>query len=55
MQEPIMFGNLLIVDYYYKDPIDPDHLIPVHTENSEWFVDKYESTVILKDGQTIQQ
>ena len=32
--------------------IDPDVIIPVHTENPQWFGEKFENSVLLKDGQT---
>jgi len=32
------------------DEIDPDYIIPVHTENPEWFVGNFENVVVLRDG-----
>ncbi|WP_253910331.1 MBL fold metallo-hydrolase RNA specificity domain-containing protein [Thermococcus sp. 101 C5] len=33
------------------DEIDPDYIIPVHTESREWFKENWEEkTVILKNG-----
>jgi len=33
--------------------IDPDVIIPVHTENPQWFGEKFENAILLKDGQTL--
>ncbi len=33
------------------DQIDPDVVIPIHTENKQWFMDNYDNVVDLKDGQ----
>jgi len=35
------------------DTVDPDILIPVHTENPEWFLKEFQSTKILKNGDTM--
>jgi ribonuclease J len=32
------------------EKIDPDVVIPVHTENPDWFVENFENAVVLKDG-----
>ncbi|MFX0025733.1 MAG: MBL fold metallo-hydrolase [Candidatus Hermodarchaeota archaeon] len=32
--------------------IDPDVIIPVHTENPQWFGEKFENAVLLRDDQT---
>ena len=34
------------------DAVDPDVLIPVHTENSAWFKEKWEQTRLVKNGET---
>ncbi|MFX0028398.1 MAG: MBL fold metallo-hydrolase [Candidatus Hermodarchaeota archaeon] len=34
------------------DTIDPEIIIPVHTDNPEWFKETYENAVMLEDGQT---
>ncbi len=34
------------------ETIDPDVIIPVHTQNPEWFANNFYNTVLLKDGQT---
>ncbi|MFX0083705.1 MAG: MBL fold metallo-hydrolase [Candidatus Hodarchaeota archaeon] len=34
------------------DTINPDIIIPVHTDNPKWFEDNFENTVLLDDGQT---
>ena len=31
--------------------IDPDYLIPVHTENPAWFKDNYDNAVLLQEGE----
>ncbi|AGK61333.1 putative hydrolase of the metallo-beta-lactamase superfamily [Archaeoglobus sulfaticallidus PM70-1] len=36
------------------EQIDPDVIIPVHTENSVWFEENFENVVVLKDGETIE-
>ncbi len=36
------------------DTIDPDIIIPVHTENPAWFADKWENTRIVRDGGRIE-
>ncbi|MCJ7445495.1 MAG: ribonuclease J [Methanotrichaceae archaeon] len=33
------------------DQIDPDHLVPVHTETREWFVDNFENARLVEEGQ----
>lgn len=34
------------------DQVDPDVIIPIHTENKQWFMDNYDNVVDLKDGQS---
>ena len=36
------------------DTIDPDIIIPVHTENPAWFADKWENTRIVRDGERFE-
>jgi ribonuclease J len=36
---------------YVIDAIDPDVLIPVHTENNAWFEERWEKTKIVKNGE----
>jgi ribonuclease J len=36
------------------EKIDPDVVIPVHTENPGWFVEKFENAVVMRDGETIE-
>ena len=31
------------------ETIDPDVIIPVHTENPEWFRDNFDNTILLQD------
>ena len=33
------------------ETIDPDYIIPVHTENPQWFKENFENTVLLKIGE----
>jgi len=33
------------------ETIDPDVIIPVHTDNPEWFAENFDKTFLLKDGQ----
>ena len=33
------------------DTIDPDYIIPVHTENPAWFKENYDNTVLLQEGE----
>lgn len=35
------------------DHIDPDHLIPIHTEAKWWFKGQFEQVIDLKDGESI--
>jgi ribonuclease J len=34
------------------DKVDPEILIPVHTDNPDWFKENFENAVLLEDGQT---
>ncbi|MFN3383366.1 MAG: MBL fold metallo-hydrolase RNA specificity domain-containing protein, partial [Archaeoglobaceae archaeon] len=34
------------------EEIEPDHIIPVHTENADWFISNFENTVSIKCGET---
>lgn len=37
------------------DKIDPEIIIPVHTENLEWFKERYENKAkILKKGEKLE-
>ncbi len=36
------------------DTIDPEVLIPVHTENPDWFKNSFDNTVILQNGEKYQ-
>lgn len=36
------------------ESIDPDVIIPVHTENPAWFVENFENVKVLKDGESIE-
>lgn len=36
------------------DIIDPDIIIPVHTDNPKWFEETFENTRLIKEGQTFQ-
>ncbi|MHA1194959.1 MAG: MBL fold metallo-hydrolase RNA specificity domain-containing protein [Promethearchaeota archaeon] len=33
--------------------IDPDHIIPVHTENPKWFEDNFNNVILPKEGKKI--
>lgn len=35
------------------DTIDPEVIIPVHTEHPQWFEDNFENAVLLKNGQKL--
>jgi ribonuclease J len=35
------------------EQIDPDVIVPVHTENQGWFVESFENVKMLKDGQSV--
>jgi len=35
------------------DTIDPDIIIPVHTDNPQWFKENFDNTFLVKDGETI--
>jgi ribonuclease J len=32
------------------DQIDPDNIIPIHTGNRDWFKQRFEKTITIKDG-----
>jgi len=36
------------------DTIDPEVIIPIHTENPAWFAEKWENTRIVHDGERIE-
>jgi ribonuclease J len=36
------------------DSIDPEVIVPVHTENPAWFAEKWENTRIVKDGGQVE-
>ena len=36
------------------EKIDPDYVIPVHTENPAWFVERFENAVVVRDGETVE-
>ena len=36
------------------DIVEPDYIIPVHTENPEWFRRNFENAVILNDGDSFE-
>ncbi|RUM33142.1 MAG: ribonuclease J [Archaeoglobus sp.] len=36
------------------EQVDPDVIIPVHTENPEWFVENFENVVVLGDGENLE-
>jgi ribonuclease J len=36
------------------EKIDPDVVIPVHTENPGWFVEMFENAVVMRDGETFE-
>ncbi|GAG95504.1 unnamed protein product [marine sediment metagenome] len=33
--------------------IDPDYIIPVHTENPNWFKEHFDNTLLIKMGKKI--
>ncbi|MFX1411413.1 MAG: MBL fold metallo-hydrolase RNA specificity domain-containing protein [Promethearchaeota archaeon] len=35
------------------ETIDPDIIIPVHTDNPQWFKENFDNTFLVKDGETI--
>jgi ribonuclease J len=35
------------------EEIDPDRIIPVHTENPQWFAENFEKAVVMRDGETV--
>ena len=35
------------------DTIDPDYIIPVHTENRIWFKDNFSNVILLKEGEKV--
>jgi len=36
------------------DQVDPDVIVPVHTENPAWFAEKWENTRVMKDGERFE-
>jgi len=36
------------------DQIDPEVIVPVHTENPAWFAEKWENTRVVKDGERVE-
>jgi ribonuclease J len=36
------------------DQIDPDRIIPIHTEAREWFADRFEDVVLAEEGVGIE-
>ncbi len=36
------------------EKIDPDLIIPVHTENPTWFAENFEKAVVMRDGETFK-
>jgi ribonuclease J len=34
---------------WVKDQIDPEHIVPVHTEAREWFADKFENVMLAEE------
>jgi len=36
------------------DKVDPDFIIPVHTEDSEWFKKRFDNTIIPEEGKPIK-
>lgn len=36
------------------DQIDPDHIVPVHTEARGWFMESFEKTTLVDEGETLR-
>lgn len=36
------------------DQVDPEIIVPVHTENPQWFAERWENTRIVKDGERVE-
>lgn len=36
------------------DQIDPDRIVPIHTESREWFADRFENVVLAEEGVPIE-
>jgi ribonuclease J len=36
------------------DQIDPDRIVPIHTESREWFADRFEDVVLVEEGAAIE-
>jgi ribonuclease J len=34
------------------DQIDPDRIVPVHTEGRDWFAANFENVILVNEGQT---
>jgi mRNA degradation ribonuclease J1/J2 len=32
------------------DQIDPDHIIPIHTDSRDWFARSFENMVLVEEG-----
>ncbi len=36
------------------EKVDPDVVIPVHTENPQWFAENFERAVVMRNGETVE-
>jgi ribonuclease J len=32
------------------DQVDPDYLVPIHTESRDWFVKNFENVILVDEG-----
>jgi mRNA degradation ribonuclease J1/J2 len=36
------------------DQIDPDHIVPIHTEARDWFAKSFENVVLVEEGRSYE-
>jgi ribonuclease J len=36
------------------EQIDPDHIIPIHTEARGWFAESFENVVLIEEGRSYE-
>jgi mRNA degradation ribonuclease J1/J2 len=36
------------------DQIDPDHIVPIHTETRDWFARSFENAVLVEEGRSYE-
>ena len=36
------------------DQVDPDHIVPIHTETREWFADCFDKGILAEEGRSYE-